>query len=661
MTGQGNFSIDTEQSLFHTLFAHTRDVILVLTGGGAVQYQSPAASNVLGYESGSLLGQSCFDFVHSEERPQLLESFVQLQRSPESPVPCEFRFWHCNGQWRVMEGVLHNRLSEPLIGGIVLTMQDLTERKQIEQQLRSSEAKNRTLLEAIPDLMFFINRQGEVGTFKSTPEDWLPSTQDSSEQREQHTITNPHELVLLTCSHAQQVLQTMQPIFFECRLSMAERYQDYEVRVVPSENDEALAIVRDITEKNRLQTDLQQSNRMAELGTLVASMGHEINNPLTYMLGHLEEICEILQEPPSPLVPGSLSRLYELSTEALEGAQRIRVIAQDLKTYLRQEAVSSVEIDVHEAIDKVLHMLGNELRYRAQLERSYQPVPRIQTEPGKLEQVFLNLLLNAVQSLPEVSPRPQKIKIHTFYSDSDKAVVIEISDTGAGIPKEHLQHIFEPFYTTKPMGSGTGLGLFVCHNIVSLQGGVLNVSSVLGEGTTFTISLPALDDVLHPPKLTNLRYSHHPSQTPQAAPQELSTPDAALLSNPLIADSNKPAPPILVIDDEPKVAKSLKRILRDYPVTIANSGQEGLKLLQTFDFELVFCDILMPDLIGPDLYQQILEQKPRYENRFLFVTGGAFTERTRAFCQEATQPILEKPFNRKLIRQLTKEKLNACS
>jgi CheY-like chemotaxis protein len=209
-------------------------------------------------------------------------------------------------------------------------------------------------------------------------------------------------------------------------------------------------------------------------------------------------------------------------------------------------------------------------------------------------------------------------------------VLVEVTDTGPGIPPEQLARIFEPFFTTKPVGVGTGLGLSTCQEIVTWHGGELRVRSVVGEGTSFKISLPALQ------------------QQPADAPHERApaAPRATIEGRP-------GRPRLLLIDDEVAICRSVVRALREYAVVTANSGPEALTILEADRaFDLVICDVVMPEMSGVDLFREISAAHPQLAERFVFITGSVGYANVRGFASELAIPVLEKPFSIASIREL---------
>ena len=253
-----------------------------------------------------------------------------------------------------------------------------------------------------------------------------------------------------------------------------------------------VSIMRDLTERKRLETQLRLADRMASMGTLAAGVAHEINNPLAYVCANLTFLREQLSE--EALAPDALTELREVVVETQEGADRVRSIVQDLKTFARGDEESRGLINIHQVINGALRLMRNELQsHNAQLERVLVPVPAVLGNEARLGQVLVNLLVNALQAFPDKREEPNRVRIAT-RCDDPRHVLVEIEDNGVGMSPEVMQHIFEPFFTTKPVGVGTGLGLAICHTIVQSMGGQISVRSTPGRGTTFVLSLPVFEE-----------------------------------------------------------------------------------------------------------------------------------------------------------------------
>jgi len=404
---------------------------------------------------------------------------------------------------------------------------------------------------------------------------------------------------------------------------------------------------------------LAHLDRMASLGTLAAGIAHEINNPLTYVIANLElieeEIPRLIQdyaaaiqrapassrtlpdraspERPSPTVVARLNEISARLRDALDGSERIRGIVLNVKTFSRASDDHRAYVDVRSVLDSSIKVVTSEIRQRARLVKEYDHVPLVLANPGQLGQVFLNLLLNAAHSIEREDPEANIIRVATRKA-SNGDVVIEISDTGKGIPTEAQPRIFDPFYTTKPIGVGTGLGLSVCHGIVRSLGGAITVESELLRGSTFRVVLPA------------------------APERTLSTPKPSPTPFPQVCGR------ILIIDDEPKVADAVRDMFGPgHETKVVTSGTEALALLtQEPDdqrFDVILCDLHMPDISGMELHQKLSENRSATAERMVFMTGGTFTERSREFVQRISNPCIDKPIDVQQLRELVAKKVLA--
>jgi signal transduction histidine kinase len=245
-------------------------------------------------------------------------------------------------------------------------------------------------------------------------------------------------------------------------------------------------------ERRRLLGRLEEAERFAALGRLAASVGHEINNPLAYILSNLRYLSTELRDlTKSEEERERWQEVEEALGDALHGAERVRKIVQALKTLARAQIEPPSQVDLNAVLDRTLEMMEQELRRRARLVKDYGVSRPVMGDEGRLGQVFLNLLLNAVQAIPEGQPESHEIRVTTRQDLAGNAIV-EVRDTGHGIAPEILPRIFEPFFTTKEAGEGTGLGLSICHATIEAMGGEIEVQSEPGRGSTFRILLPPL-------------------------------------------------------------------------------------------------------------------------------------------------------------------------
>ncbi len=379
---------------------------------------------------------------------------------------------------------------------------------------------------------------------------------------------------------------------------------------------------RDVSDRRRAE----EAARLAGIGTLAAGVAHEINNPLAYILANLSWLREQLGEGTAGAVTAEVRQVIE---EAQDGAVRVRDIVQHLRLFARPDETVR-RVDVRAAARSAIALVQNDLRHRAALATRFaDEVPPVLGNENRLAQVFLNLLTNAAQAIPAGHADREAIRIEIRAGDG--GVVAEVSDTGSGIPAASRDRIFEPFFTTKPVGAGTGLGLFVCHEIVSAMGGRIEVESEPGAGSTFRVVLPAAAG--EPSRAT-------PPGAPPAAPRRAR---------------------VLVLDDDERVASALRRILvRDHDVDVETDPRAALGRVRAGEaWDVVFCDLMMPDMTGMEWFEEVRAAAPALAPRVVFVTGGAFTDAARAFLERVENPKLEKPFGPADVRALVAAQLAA--
>jgi len=375
----------------------------------------------------------------------------------------------------------------------------------------------------------------------------------------------------------------------------------------------AVAVLRDVREREALHERIAASDRLASLGTLAAGVAHEINNPLTYILANaamaereLGQWQDVATSPTDHL----LSTLRRDLSEIEDGAERIRRIVADLGLFARPHS-DATHGDLGSALNWAIRVTSTLVKSRARLVLDIDSVPRVRGDTTRLGQVFVNLLVNAAQAIEEGEPENNRVTVSASASGPSE-VVVTISDTGTGMTQETMRRIFEPFFTTKPVGAGTGLGLSVCKGIVESLDGELTVESQRGVGSSFRVYLPrAVSEPIRPSART---------ESPRLRGR------------------------VLVVDDDEIVAKSVARMLAStHDVQVVNDARVALEmLLHGASFDVVVCDLLMPHLSGIEIYKKLLETRPEQAERFVFMSG-AFTAEASEFLERVSNPRLPKP------------------
>ncbi len=518
-------------------------------------------------------------------------------------------------------------------GGLGL-VEDVTARRRAQDALARSEANFRALIENAPDAIGVVRATG--------PHIYVNRrlAQLLGYEREDLLTVRPTDLMDDT-NKAQFAERNRRRERGETLPSAEYRLRHRDGRVLSVETTTmkvqfdggpaVLAMIRDLTDRKRMQAQLLLSDRLASVGVLAAGIAHEINNPLAFVMANLDVLAR--KSLPEMLVlardddeRGRIARAAEMIEQSRDGADRMRRIVRDVKTFARGDDETREPVDVQSSLDAALQLVSHELRRRARVVRDFAPVPKVEANESRLGQVFLNLLVNALQALPEHGEHEVRVRIS---APTEAAVLVEVIDTGEGIPADVLSRVFDPFFTTKPIGVGTGLGLFVCQGIVASVGGALSIASEVGKGTTVSVSLPAITT-------PSDRAPSGPPSSMSAAPKR---------------------PRVLVVDDEPSLGRALAAALsEDHDVKFVTSGQAAIDLLATDDdFDVILCDLMMPDVSGMDVWTRVRRERADLGDRFVFVTGGAFTAETSAFL-ETGKTFLDKPFDMPKLRALLRQR-----
>ncbi|HXF06440.1 MAG TPA: ATP-binding protein [Blastocatellia bacterium] len=414
-----------------------------------------------------------------------------------------------------------------------------------------------------------------------------------------------------------------------------------------------LIIVRDMTESHRLRQQILHTEKMAALGQLISGIAHELNNPLTTVIGYSELLCQ-QSHPPEELLEEGLTAIHE-------AARRASQIVRNLLAFARQHPVERSPVNINELMERTLALRSYELKVNnIEIVTDFDPqLPLIVADGAQLQQVFLNLIINAEQAMQahggghlfvrtrvkalrpehdcksltgEVSPASQpsngqRPASADLPSHTNTLVEIIVADDGPGIPPDLLHRIFEPFFTTKPVGQGTGLGLSISHSIIEQHGGRISAGNRSEGGAEFVIELPLVTEL-----------NEHPSSEPDEV------------------QSLPPTAPkqILVIDDEPSIVRLLQTIAASegHSVETATDGRAALAKLRSRVYDLIFCDVKMPLVNGQQLYQELKRFNGTLAKKIVFITGDVISTDTRAFLQQTGSRFLEKPFHQQDVVRL---------
>jgi PAS domain S-box-containing protein len=573
------------------------------------------------------------DFVHREDLPRVLHSLT-LATEGRQQFEAEFRFRHAPDafRWVAVRGdVLRATDDSPI--RVLGTVMDVSARKAAEGDLR----RQALMFESLNDGVILIDLAGAIL-------DWNTSAERLFGFSKAEALGRPYQEVLgLTDAEmTPTVIQAALKRFGRWNRELSAVRKDgsacfCEATVVPLRDGEgrhlaSLAVHRDLGERRAMQAQLLVASRMASVGTLAAGVAHEINNPLAFINANLVWLQDELAARQTTLGDGTFQELAGVLTEARSGIERIGSIVRDLKTFARVETDDVAgPVDVRKVLAFAVKMADKELRQRARVVSELEEVPPVLGSDGRLGQVFLNLLLNAAQAIPDGAVSSNEIRLRCVRRD--RSVVVEVADTGRGIPVELQPRVFDPFFTTKRVGEGSGLGLAICHGIVRGLGGEINVRSEVGRGSTFTVTLPI----------------HLPAGVSGNAPAG--------------GDSTRPAARILVVDDEPFICSAIQRLLRrEHKVTTATSAREALGLVSAGQrFDVILSDLMMPEMSGEELLVALRGVAPDQAARLVIMTGGAFTPRSEEFLRSLNLPHLVKPLTVENLRSAIQSALEATS
>lgn len=629
MSGPLDLSIAQRASLFDALqqAAERSGAGLVITdmdsGNPRNIFVSADLARMMGYDAHEVLLGDPWAMIAPEEVPRLRSMSERAAAGEKIPGTFETVLLHRTGARIAIE----LSQSRTVLDGHTITVtfvSDISSRAAASQALRESEKRFRDLVDGAPDGVAIL--RGPVVMYLNGRAARLLGLPNAS-QGTGRVITDflhPDDRERAATRIRRLIQQGGLDERAEYR-SIDERGEEHTVEIssIPIEyqgGPAVLAFARDVTERKRMETKLLEADRLTALGVLSAGVAHEINNPLAYVLLNLEYLKREL--PKAAADPSRIEALMVRVQDACHGADRVASIVRDLRTFARGEDTARQPVSLESVIEAAVNIAYPEIRTRARLERRYQTVPAVDGNAGRLEQVFLNLLLNATQAFAEGSDESEN-SIRVSLRVEDEHVVAEVADNGPGIPTELLTRIFDPFFTTKPVGVGTGLGLPICRGIVQTHGGEITVDSRPGQGASFTVRLPA---------------SKHSPIMPRKSDRSPQEAEARARGR------------VLVIDDESVVAHTLKVLLQgEHDLVVAQSGAEALELLQQDadpgSYDAILCDLMMPGMTGMELFEVLRREHPELATRVIFMTGGVSMMRVSEFLESVPNAKFEKPFD----------------
>ena len=623
--------------LFHALVEHSSDAVALLDETGAITYVSQAATRLLGYGVPELTGTNALGFLHPDDLALTERLCRQLLDQPGTPFRTELRARHKDGSYHLVEAVAVNRLDDPAVGAVVANWRDITERLRAEQALRNSEQSYRSLVDGVRDVIFALSPGGEVTSLNPAFEEMTGFPPAEWVGRPFEAFVHPDDVPLALDLFGRVLQGEPRPTIQFRILTRAGTYRVAEFSATAQLRDGRLTgilgIGRDVTERLGLEQQLRQAQKMEAVGRLAGGIAHDFNNILTAITGHADLLLEDL---------GHHDPRRADVDEIRRSAERAAGLTRQLLAFSRQQVLQPKVVDLNALVldmDKLLRrLIGEDVELATVLDPT---LGRVTADPGQLEQVIVNLAVNARDAMPQGG----KLTLETRNIDLDSSYTLEhslvkpgpyvqltVSDSGIGMDEETQAHAFEPFFTTKPRGQGTGLGLAMVYGTVKQSGGFIWVYSEPGRGATFKIYLPRVD-----------------------APVESAAPPAPVERPPRGSET------VLLAEDEPAVRAIARQALerQGYTVLAAPSGADALALAAQHGatIHLLLTDVVMPGMSGRDLADRLTAQRPGI--RVLYISGYTDNAIVRHGMLEPGLAYLQKPFRPDALVRKVREVLDA--
>jgi PAS domain S-box-containing protein len=508
------------------------------------------------------------------------------------------------------------------------TIADISQRKKLQEELKKSEEKYHNIFDNVPVSIFLIDADGKIADVNKYHIELIMKNLMSKEE-----YIGKHILdfdFIKGTGMGEKVAELLKGKNFYIREAyLPDSYKGgpnyYNIQGSPifanGRAIGAIILLTDVTDLKKLQMELMQSEKLSALGEMISGVAHELNNPLTSVLGYsqLFQKFDVSQD------------LKEDLSKIRSEAERCHRIVQSLLRFARKHKPGKVYISINEVIENSLELMAYELKVNniKVIKELDMNLPFIMVDPYQLQQVLLNLINNAYQAMIADKGKGELV---IKNSQSQKNVRVSVIDNGPGISQENLPKIFDPFFSTKEPGKGTGLGLNLSYGIIKEHQGEILVDSELGKGSAFSIILPIVD-----------------------YPVEKST------EKPPVTNKKKPAgAKILVVEDEEVLRSLILQLLRreGYKVNSAENGYKALEMINQNNYHAIISDIKMPRLNGQEFYNRLKQQQPKLLNRVIFLTGDVLNADTNQFLSQMEDRYLTKPFNNEHLLNLIAEVIN---
>ncbi len=618
------------RSALGRLIATSVDLLCIVDRQGALRWLNPAWERLLGWTPEELKRGGLLDFVHPADVDDT-ETALEDLRGADEETRFENRLRCRDGSFRWLQWSAVPMRS----GAIYGTARDITEQKVAE---REAEERTRLLVmaEEIAGVGHWrIDLTSDSLTWSREmyrihgldPKTFQPNVELAVE------AYHPEDRGLVS-DHIRDAILLRKDFEFELRIVRPDgalRNVLSRGKCEISEDGRPLAVFgvfQDVTERKRLQQRVTHSERMATVGTLAAGVAHEINNPLTWVIANLDAIDRGLEDMSSRAthVRDDADELTKMIAEAQQGAEQVKRIVSDLLTYSRSQPEQLEPVDPHESLDIAVNIATNQFKYRAHLVRDYGHTPSVVADQSRLTQVFVNLIVNAAQAIPERRNVDGVIEIRTGVRP-DGRVCIDVKDNGLGMPAEVRARVFDPFYTTKPVGVGTGLGMSISNNIIQSFGGEIEIESHEGEGTRVSIILPPA--------------AHGSGAYPAMGYDE---------------DSAESRDRVLIVDQEGMLSRALTRMLGNrYEVVTLRNGRDALSIIDDGDeIGAILCDVDIGDMTGIEFHRNVQRLASRMGDRIVFITSDD-PDGPRGMFEAAGLTVVTTPIEPSVLREVVED------
>ena len=609
------------------------DAIALLAADGRVRFVTRPIERLTGYTPDELVGNSAFDLVHPDDARYVREAFQRALATRE-PVRIEYRGRHKDGSWRHRDVIGINRLDDPTIAAIVVNYRETTgvslaEAALVERERRTAE-QLRAVISAVPIVLWAIDRDGQVTLSEGN---LLQKIGLESGQVVGRSIFDLYTDVPEVLDFTRAALRGESPAWTVAIHGTTFSGCYTPLRDAGGTVTGAIGVATDVSERAQLEQKLRQMQKMEAVGRLAGGIAHDFNNLLTAIIGCADlALAQVKVDDPLR------DDIEQIRNAGHSAASLTRQLLAFSRKQLLQPQIIDLNAIVARTTDLLRRLIGEHIDLRSRLT---EPLDRVSADPGQIEQVMLNLALNARDAMPQGGI----LSIETSNVELDQAhvadhpgstigphVMLAISDTGVGMDQAVLERLFEPFYTTKELGKGTGLGLATVYGIVKQSGGSIFVYSEPDRGTSFKIFLPRAENALDL------------SSAPAPIPTGLCGTET-----------------ILLVEDQPEVRSVVQKLLarHGYAVLSAGNGEEALQAAREHHsrIDLLITDVVMPDMNGRALAKRFLRERP--EARELYMSGYTEDAIVQRGIIERSLAFIQKPFTPTGLLQKIREVLTA--